>query len=47
MSKYVEFEFCELPETPREFDIEKFKAGEILDWQNRMDKCGLKIKKTD
>ena len=26
---------------------EKFKAGEILDWQNRMDKCGLKIKKTD
>ena len=25
MSKYVELEFCELPETPRDFDIEKFK----------------------
>lgn len=25
MSKYVEFTFCELPETPREFDVEKFK----------------------
>ena len=25
MSKYVEFTFCELPETPREFDVKKFK----------------------
>lgn len=25
MSTYVEFTFCELPETPREFDVEKFK----------------------
>ena len=28
MSKYVEMTFCELPKTPREFDIEKFKAGD-------------------
>ncbi len=26
---------------------EKFKAGEIIDWQNKMNLCGLKIKKTD
>lgn len=26
MSKTIEFTFCELPETPREFNIEKFKA---------------------
>lgn len=25
MSKYIDFIFCELPETPREFNIEKFK----------------------
>ena len=25
MSKTIEFTFCELPETPREFNIEKFK----------------------
>ena len=25
MSKYVEMEFCELPETPHEFDVVKFK----------------------
>ena len=30
MSKYVEFTFCELPETPAEFDIDKFKAGDTL-----------------
>lgn len=28
MSKYIEFTFCELPETPREFDEAKFKAGD-------------------
>lgn len=28
MSKFVEFEFCELPETPRGFDELKFKAGD-------------------
>lgn len=28
MSKYVEFEFCELPETPRGFDEAKFKTGD-------------------
>lgn len=28
MSKYVEFSFCELPETPKEFDVAKFRAGD-------------------
>lgn len=28
MSKYVEFSFCELPETPHGFDKAKFKAGD-------------------
>ena len=28
MSKFVEFTFCELPETPHEFNIDKFKAGD-------------------
>lgn len=28
MSKTVELGFCELPETPREFNIDKFKAGD-------------------
>lgn len=28
MSKYVELSFCELPETPREFNREKFLAGD-------------------
>ena len=28
MSKYIEFEFCELPDTPREFDRTKFDAGD-------------------
>ena len=28
MSKYVEFTFCELPETPREFNVAKFKADD-------------------
>jgi len=28
MSKFIDFEFCELPETPRGFDIDKFKAGD-------------------
>ena len=28
MSKMIEFEFCELPETPREFDVTKFRAGD-------------------
>ena len=28
MSKIVEFTFCELPNTPTGFDIEKFKAGD-------------------
>ena len=28
MSKTVEFEFCELPETPRDFNVAKFKAGD-------------------
>ena len=28
MSKFVEFTFCELPETPREFNVRKFKAGD-------------------
>lgn len=30
MSKYVEFVFCELPETPRGFDLEKFKSGDPI-----------------
>ena len=29
MSKFVEMIFCELPNTPSKFDIEKFKAGDI------------------
>lgn len=29
MSEYVEFTFCELPETPVEFDREKFKTGDV------------------
>ena len=28
MSKYVEFTFCELPETPRSFDASKFREGD-------------------
>ena len=28
MSKYVEMEFCELPETPHDFDVKKFKDGD-------------------
>ena len=28
MSKYVDLVFCELPDTPRGFDAEKFKAGD-------------------
>ena len=28
MSKYIEFEFCELPDTPREFNRAKFDAGD-------------------
>ena len=28
MSKFVEFEFCELPDTPYGFDETKFKAGD-------------------
>jgi hypothetical protein len=28
MSKFIEFEFCELPDTPYSFDIAKFKAGD-------------------
>lgn len=28
MSKYIEFTFCELPETPRGFNEAKFKAGD-------------------
>lgn len=28
MSDYKVFEFCELPETPHDFDIKKFKAGD-------------------
>ena len=28
MSKFIEFTYCELPETPREFDVSKFKAGD-------------------
>ena len=28
MSKYIEFEFCELPDTPRDFDRAKFEAGD-------------------
>ena len=28
MSKTIEFVFCELPETPREFNVDKFKAGD-------------------
>ena len=28
MSKFIEFEFCELPDTPYGFDEAKFKAGE-------------------
>jgi len=28
VSKTIEFTFCELPETPREFDIDKFKTGD-------------------
>lgn len=29
MSKFIEFEFCELPDTPREFDVAKFKVGDL------------------
>lgn len=29
MSRHVEFEFCELPKTPHEFDLEKFKSGDL------------------
>ena len=29
MSKTIEFTFCELPETPREFNIEKFKEHDL------------------
>ena len=29
MSKYVELEFCELPETPYDFDRAKFEAGDL------------------
>ena len=28
MSKYVDFKFCALPATPRDFDETKFKAGD-------------------
>ncbi len=28
MSRYIEFTFCELPDTPYGFDVEKFKAGD-------------------
>ena len=28
MSTYVDFTFCELPETPYKFDVDKFKAGD-------------------
>lgn len=28
MSKFVEFTYCELPDTPREFDVFKFKSGD-------------------
>ena len=37
MSKMKEFTFCELPETPREFNIEKFRAGdpEQIDLYNK------------
>ena len=28
MSKFIEFEFCELPDTPYRFDKTKFKAGD-------------------
>lgn len=28
MSKYISLEFCELPETPRDFDKKKFEAGD-------------------
>lgn len=28
MSKYIEFEFCKLPDTPRDFDKAKFDAGD-------------------
>ena len=28
MSKFIDFEFCELPSTPAGFDIDKFKAGD-------------------
>lgn len=33
MSKHVEFIFCELPKTPRKFDIEKFKSGDLVQLQ--------------
>lgn len=29
MSKFIEFEFCELPDTPYGFDETKFKAGDL------------------
>lgn len=29
MSKYIEFSFCELPDTPSGFNIDKFKAGDL------------------
>lgn len=28
MSKFIEFTFCELPDTPREFNIDKFRSGD-------------------
>ena len=29
MSTYIELEFCELPDTPYRFDIDKFKSGDL------------------
>ena len=29
MSKYISLEFCELPETPHDFDRAKFEAGDL------------------
>lgn len=29
MAKYVDMTFCELPRTPHDFDLEKFKAGDV------------------
>lgn len=46
MSKYVEFTFCELPETPREFNLEAFKSGDPVQKKLYSDSKAPRRKKT-